>query len=69
MVLIPSTYECKDQRNQYKCIKNTFNDYDDCKKSCPGKCKKEVCHTKTDWYIYYTYIIYIDNIHILFIHF
>lgn len=43
LVKIPKLYECKDQREKFKCIKVNFKDNGECKKSCPGKCVGKDC--------------------------
>jgi len=43
MVKIPDSYECKDQRGNYKCLLNQFDSVDQCKKTCPGKCIGFTC--------------------------
>jgi len=43
IMMIPNTYQCKDQIGKYKCLKRTYDNDEDCKKYCVNNCKKNQC--------------------------
>jgi len=43
IMMIPNTYQCKDQIGKYKCLKKQYENDEECKKYCVNNCKKNIC--------------------------
>ena len=43
IMMIPNTYQCKDQIGKYKCLQKIYGNDEDCKKFCVNNCKKSQC--------------------------
>ena len=43
LMLIPSTYQCKDQIGKYKCMKKIYESNDECRKNCVNNCIRNQC--------------------------
>ena len=43
IMMVPSTYQCKDQIGKYKCLQKIYGNEEDCKKFCVNNCQKTQC--------------------------
>ena len=43
IMMIPNTYQCKDQIGKYKCLQKIYDNDEDCKKYCVNNCQKNQC--------------------------
>ena len=43
IMVIPSTYQCRDQIGKYKCMKKIYSSNDECRKFCVNNCNRNQC--------------------------
>jgi len=43
IMMIPSTYHCRDQVGKYKCMMKVYSTPEECQKYCVNNCKKKQC--------------------------